>query len=121
MLRVVADEQAGAELAVGLDEIVREGVRRMLAAALEAEVDAYVAAFADETDDEGRRLVVRNGHAVARTATTGAGPVEVVAPRVNDRRVDETSGQRCRFRAGGSSARRARSRTPSARRTASTS
>ncbi|MST31597.1 IS256 family transposase, partial [Acidimicrobiaceae bacterium USS-CC1] len=49
MLRVVADEQAGAELASGLDEIVREGARRMLAAALEAEVDAYVAAFADET------------------------------------------------------------------------
>jgi putative transposase len=98
MLRVVADEQAGAELALGLDEIVREGARRMLAAALEAEVDAYVAAFVDETDDEGRRLVVRNGHALPRAVATGAGPVEVVAPRVNDRRVDEATGQRCRFR-----------------------
>jgi putative transposase len=46
----------------------------------------------------GRRLVVRNGHAEARSIQTGAGPVEVVTPRVNDRRVDEVSGERCRFR-----------------------
>src|SRR5689334_23121649 len=47
---------------VGLiDEIVREGARRMLAEALRAEVDAYIAAFRDERDEHGRRLVVRNG------------------------------------------------------------
>ena len=57
----------------GLDEIVREGARRMLAAALEAEVDAYIAALAGERDERGRRLVVRNGHAEPRTITTGAG------------------------------------------------
>ena len=44
-----------------IDELVREGARRMLAAALQAEVDAYVARFADERDEDGRRLVVRNG------------------------------------------------------------
>ncbi|MPY93728.1 MAG: hypothetical protein GEV08_11910 [Acidimicrobiia bacterium] len=64
--------------------IVLEGARRMLAAALEAEVDAYVAELADQRDGRGRRLVVRNGHAEARTVTTGAGPIEVQAPRVND-------------------------------------
>jgi transposase-like protein len=98
MLRVVAEEGSSAELRSGLDEIVREGARRMLAAALEAEVEAYVAAFADERDDDGRRLVVRNGRAEPRSITTGAGPVEVHQPRVNDRRVDQATGERCRFR-----------------------
>ena len=44
-----------------LDEIVREGARRMLAAALEAEVAAYVAEHTDQFDEGGRRMVVRNG------------------------------------------------------------
>lgn len=98
MLRVVADGKTNVELGSGLDELVREGARRMLAAALEAEVDAYVSAFAGEVDDAGRRLVVRNGHAQAREIVTGAGAVEVRAPRVNDRRVDEETGERRRFR-----------------------
>jgi putative transposase len=97
MLRVLTDDDARAELHVGLDEIVREGARRMLAVALEAEVDAYVTAFADELDETGHRLVIRNGHAEPRTVTTVAGGIEIEAPRVNDRRVDEVSGERRRF------------------------
>jgi putative transposase len=97
MLRVLTDGDARAELHVGLDEIVREGARRMLAVALEAEVDAYVAAFVDDLDDKGRRLVTRNGHAEPRTVTTVAGGIEIEAPRVNDRRVDEATGERQRF------------------------
>jgi transposase-like protein len=54
--------------------------------------------LADELDEEGHRLVVGNGRARARVIATGAGPIEVVAPRVNDRRVDEASGERHRFR-----------------------
>lgn len=81
-----------------LDEIVAEGARRMLAAALEAEVDAYIAGLVDERDERGRRLVVRNGHAVERDVVTGAGAVAVKAPRVNDRRIDPDSGERARFR-----------------------
>jgi transposase-like protein len=80
-----------------IDEIVREGARRMLAAALETEVDAYIAAHADQLDESGRRLVVRNGHAVPRQLLTSAGAVEVHAPRVNDKRVDEATGERKRF------------------------
>ncbi|WP_406278754.1 transposase [Streptomyces sp. NBC_00191] len=80
-----------------IDEIVREGARRMLAAALEAEVDAYIAALADQRDEMGRRLVVRNGYHQPRKVTTAAGAVEVKAPRVNDRRVDEATGERKRF------------------------
>ena len=97
MLSVVADEQAGAELAMDLDELLREGARRMLAVALEVEVDAYIAAFAELVDERGHRLVRRNGHAPARQLATGAGQVEVVRPRVDDRRVDPATGERAQF------------------------
>jgi transposase-like protein len=80
-----------------IDEIAREGARRMLAAALRAEADAYVEAFVDERDEDGHRLVVRNGHAVPRSVMTAAGAIEVHAPRVNDKRIDEATGQRKRF------------------------
>ena len=79
-----------------LDELAREGARRMIAAALEAEVDEYVASFTDEVDEDGRRLVVRNGHARERGLTVGSGTVRLRAPRVNDKRVDE-GGERQRF------------------------
>jgi hypothetical protein len=79
-----------------IDEIVREGARRMLAEALQAEVDAYIAQFSNERDARGRRLVVRNGCHQPREVLTSAGAVEVVAPRVNDRRVDPDTGQRAR-------------------------
>jgi transposase-like protein len=97
MLSVVADEQARVELTIDLDELFREGARRMLAVALEAEVEAYIAAHAELTDEHGRRLVVRNGHAPARTLATGVGQVEVVRPRVDDRRLDSATGERVQF------------------------
>jgi putative transposase len=97
MLSVVVDEQARAELTTDLDQLFREGARRMLAVALEAEVEAYIAAHAELVDEHGHRLVVRNGHAPARTLATGVGQVEVVRPRVDDRRVDPTTGERVRF------------------------
>jgi putative transposase len=98
MLSVVADEAARAELRMDLDGLAREGARRMLAAALEAEVDDCLVACAAERDERGRRLVVRNGHARQREVLTGAGAVTVQAPRVDDRRVDPVTGQRARFR-----------------------
>ena len=58
MLNVVADEAARTELRAGLDEICREGARRMLAVALEAEVDAYIEGLADQVGEDGYRLVV---------------------------------------------------------------
>ena len=51
-----------------------------------------------ELDEHGHRLVVRNGHAEARTIVTAAGGIEIRAPRVDDRRVDPETGERCRFR-----------------------
>jgi hypothetical protein len=65
-----------------IDEIVREGARRMLAEALRAEVDAYIAAFAAARGQDGRRLVVRNGYLQPREVLTSAGAVEVTAPRL---------------------------------------
>ena len=97
MLSVVTDEQRRAELACDLDELVREGARRMLAAALEAEVDSYLVAHHELTDERGHRLVRRNGHAQPRQVTTAAGQVEVVRPRVDDRRVDPGTGERVQF------------------------
>jgi putative transposase len=85
------------EVAVTLDDLAREGARRMIATALEAEVADYVGRFADERDDDGKRLVVRNGRARERKLTVGSGTVPVRAPRVNDRRVDEQTGVRQRF------------------------
>jgi putative transposase len=98
MLSVVTTEQTANGLRLDLDQIVREGARRMLAAALEAEVDDYLAAAAAERDERGRRLVVRNGHARQREVLTAAGAVAVRAPRVDDRRVDPMTGERLRFR-----------------------
>jgi putative transposase len=97
MLRVVTDDEGRAEMRAALDEIVLDGARRMLAAALEAEVDAYIVGLAGERDERGHRLVVRNGRAEPRRITTAAGPIEVTAPRVNDKRVDD-AGERLRFR-----------------------
>ena len=88
------DAALGASL---LDEIVRDGARKMLAAALQAEVAAYIEAHADQVDEHGHRLVVRNGYHAERRVTTAAGAVTVRQPRVNDRRTDEGTGQRMRF------------------------
>jgi putative transposase len=97
VLSVVGDE-GRSELVVDLDELVREGARRMLAVALEEEVAAYVAAHAGELDEHGHRLVRRNGHARKRVLITGAGQVPVAAPRVDDRRIDPATGTKARFR-----------------------
>lgn len=98
VLTVVAEDGQRREGVSLLDGLVRDGARRMLVAALEAEVDAYLAELASERDERGRRLVVRNGHAQPRQVMTGAGPIEVRAPRVNDKRTDLVTGQRKRFR-----------------------
>jgi len=101
MLKVVHEESepnvigaAGGSL---LDEIVRDGARAMLAAALQAEVAAYIDAHRDQVDEAGHRLVVRNGYHAEREVTTAAGAVPVRAPRVNDKRIDEQTGERKRF------------------------
>ena len=91
MLKVVHEESepnttGGSLVSSLLDEIVRDGAREMLTAALRAEVAAYIEAHHDEVDEHGRRLVVRNGYHAEREVTTAAGAIAVRAPRVNDKR-----------------------------------
>src|SRR4030088_2178617 len=87
MLSIIASEQSEQEaLKLDLDALVREGARRMLLAALKAEVDEYIADRGDHRDAAGHALIVRNGVAEPRTVTTAAGALEIQAPRVHDRR-----------------------------------
>lgn len=99
MLRIDEEGREGKEELVGmtLDELARAGAQRMLGIALEVEVKAYIEAHEGERDEKGRALVVRNGHARQRKVTVGSGTIDVRAPRVDDRRVDE-AGERQRFR-----------------------
>ena len=78
--QAIADESRSA-----LDAYVREGARQMLQAALECEVDAFLAEYADRADEHGRKQVVRNAYLPARTIMTGAGPLEIEQPRVRDK------------------------------------
>ena len=101
MLKVVHDADASNHTSAAggslLDEIVRDGARAMLAAALQAEVAAYIDAHGGEVDEKGYRLVVRNGFHQPREVVTAAGAVPVRAPRVNDKRFDAETGERRRF------------------------
>ncbi|MCH8143650.1 MAG: IS256 family transposase [Gemmatimonadetes bacterium] len=91
MLRIIEDGSGskGNGLLTDLDELAREGARRMLVSALDAEVAEYVERHRRDRDEEGRAQVVRNGKARPRKVTLGCGTVAIAAPRVNDRRVRE--------------------------------
>ena len=78
-----------------LDELLREGARRMLQSAIEAEVDDFIVGHAQRADDQGRRLVVRNGSLPEREILTGAGKLVVRQPRVRDKSPD--AGDRVTF------------------------
>ena len=94
MQRLHHDEIARDQRLFDLDEIARQGARRMLAQALQAEVRDYLDAARGERDERGHALVVRNGHANEREVILGAGSVTLKAPRVNDKRVDEDGNRR---------------------------
>lgn len=71
---------------LSLDEIAREGARRLLIQALNLEVEDYINQHTEAVDESGHRLVVRNGAHRSRTVTMGSGSIEIKAPRVDDRR-----------------------------------
>jgi putative transposase len=75
-----------------LTEVLRQGARRLLAQAIEAEVETLLACYADVRDEQGRQAVVRNGYLPQREVQTGIGAVSVSVPRVRDR-----SGRGIRF------------------------
>ena len=70
-VRTLPVGEGNEEITLALDELAREGARRMIAAALRAEADEYVERFSDELDEDGHRLVVRNGRARERKVTIG--------------------------------------------------
>jgi transposase-like protein len=80
-----------------LTEIARDGARRMLAAALRAEADAFVAHYAEETLPDGRQRVVRHGYGPERSIQTGIGALDVRRPKVRDRAADLPAEKRIRF------------------------
>jgi putative transposase len=92
-----ANESDGARGRSLLDEIVIDAARQMLAAARRAEVSAYVEQFADQRDENGRRLVVRTGYHREREVLIAAGAVAVIAPRINAQRIDADTAVRQRF------------------------
>jgi putative transposase len=86
----------GLAIVPAIDDILRDGARRALQAAIEREVEEYIERNSRHRDENGHRLVVRNGHHPARKIQSGNGPIEVRQPRVNDKRVDE-AGNRFHF------------------------
>ena len=80
-----------------LTEIARDGARRMLAAALRAEADAFVAQYAEETLPDGRQRVVRHGYGPERSIQTGIGALDVRRPKVRDRAADVPADKKIRF------------------------
>ena len=83
---VVALPRPGASVADDpLLMVLREGGRRMLLQAIEAEVETFLTAHGSLVDEQGRRRLVRNGHAPERQIQTGIGPLEVRRPKVRDR------------------------------------
>ena len=68
-----------------LTEIARDGARRMLAAALRAEADAFVAQHVEEVLPDGRQRVVRHGYGPERSIQTGIGALDLRRPKVRDR------------------------------------
>jgi putative transposase len=80
-----------------LTEIALEGARRMLAAALQAEAEAFVEQFCEELLPDGRQRVVRHGYGPERVIQTGIGALEVKRPKVRDRAANAESGEKVRF------------------------
>jgi len=80
-----------------LTAVLRSGARRLLAQAIEAEADAFLAAMKGERLPDGRERVVRHGHGPERQVQTGIGPVEVQRPKLRDRAAGEAGADRIRF------------------------
>jgi putative transposase len=89
MYKLTTDDKEGQapEVMLSLDDLAREGARRMIATALEVEVEQYIQSLRHLRDQHGHALVVRNGKSHhERTVNLGAGSIKMRAPRVDDRR-----------------------------------
>jgi putative transposase len=75
-----------------ITEVLRTGARKLLAEALEAEIESFLCQYRDLRDDQGHKRVVRNGHLPERDIQTGIGPVAVKVPRARDQSPDSATG-----------------------------
>jgi putative transposase len=87
--RIAVAEQENKEIKSALEDVLREGARRMLQTAIEGEVADYIAVYADCRDQAGRRVAVRNGYLPERELVTGIGSIPIRQPRVRDRRAGQ--------------------------------
>ena len=70
-----------------LEEVLRDGARRMLQTVIESEVNDFVEKHKNKTDEDGHQLVTKNGSRKPRDLITGLGPIEIKQPRVDDRKL----------------------------------
>jgi putative transposase len=89
MKKVMEIETSEESIVGALDVLARTGARKMIELAMRVEVDEYVTRHQGSRDDVGHALVVRNGTARPRKVTVGSGTMEISAPRVNDKRVED--------------------------------
>jgi transposase-like protein len=75
-----------------LEQVAREGARKMLQLALENEVEEFVQKHSNLTDEDGRKVVAKNGYMPQRDIVTGMGPLTIIQPRIDDRNLKEYSG-----------------------------
>ena len=79
-----------------ITDILRQGARRLISAALEAEIQTFLKQYEEMTDDKGAQRIVRNGYLPEREVQTGIGQVPVTVPRIRDRHPESQDG-RIRF------------------------
>jgi len=91
---IIESQEQIPEITQSLDQLAREGARRMILAALALKVEQYVEKLRHLRDENGHALVVRNGKAEPRTVSLAAGGTKFQAPRVDDRRPDHRSTSR---------------------------
>ena len=72
-----------------LEQIIQEGARKLLQAAIESEVAEYIERFKELKNEKGHRMVVKNGTSPERMLVTGVGPFKIRQPRIHDRREGE--------------------------------
>ena len=91
MFKITTDQTDGTnvEISQSLDDLAREGACRMIAAALEFEVEDFLEKMKHLRDENGHAIAVRNGKAKERTIQMGAGSIKIRTPRVHDRRPEE--------------------------------
>lgn len=77
-----------------LEEVIVKGAQKMLKLALENEVDEFIQKHSTLKDEEGNRIVSRNGYMPERDILTGIGPLTIKQLRVDDRPLDQNDMER---------------------------